>query len=108
MIKDGGFKSARSRGGYHSGRTGYCPFGFASVDKFRQQVANKKRRYCRMVITDPTTALGIFYKLAQEFKEIDRRKKLPIHQSENAKISKSKSEPQQPINAIPKRKPYGY
>jgi hypothetical protein len=61
-----------------------------------------------MVITDPTTALGIFYKLAQEFKEIDRRKKLPIHQSENAKISKSKSEPQQPINAIPKRKPYGY
>ena len=61
-----------------------------------------------MVITDPTTGLGIFYKLAQEFKEMDRRNKIPIHQIENAKISKSKPEPQQPINAIPERKPYGY
>ena len=61
-----------------------------------------------MVITNPTTARGIFYKLAQEFKEMDRRKELPIHQIENAKISKSKPESQQPINAIPERKPYGY
>ena len=61
-----------------------------------------------MVITDPTTARGIFYKLAQEFKEMDRRNKIPIHQIENAKTSKSKPEPQQPINAIPERKPYGY
>jgi hypothetical protein len=61
-----------------------------------------------MVITDPTTARGIFYKLAQEFKEIDRRKKIPIHKIENTKISKSKPEPQQPIKAIPERKPYGY
>lgn len=61
-----------------------------------------------MVITDLTTARGIFYKLAQEFKEMDQRKDIPIHQIENAKISKSKSETQQPINAIPERKPYGY
>ena len=61
-----------------------------------------------MAIIDPKTKDEIFYKLAQEFKEMDRRNKIPIHQIENAKISKSKPEPQQPINAIPKRKPYGY
>ena len=61
-----------------------------------------------MVITDPTNALGIFYKLAQEFKELDRRKKIPIHQIENAKISKSKFETQQTLNANPERKPWGY
>ena len=58
-----------------------------------------------MVITDPTTARGIFYKLAQEFEEMDRRKKIPIHQIENARISKLKFETQQTINAIPERKP---
>ena len=58
-----------------------------------------------MVITDPTTARGIFYKLAQEFEEMDRRKKIPIHQIENARIPKLKFETQQTINAIPERKP---
>lgn len=58
-----------------------------------------------MVITDPTTARGIFYELAQEFKEMDQRKKIPIHQIENAKISKSKFATHQTINTIPERKP---
>ena len=31
-----------------------------------------------MVTTDPKTALGIFYKLAKEFEEMDRRNKIPI------------------------------
>jgi hypothetical protein len=61
-----------------------------------------------MVITDPTTARGIFYKLAQEFREIDRRKKIPIHQIEDTGISKLKSETQQTINANSERKPWGY
>ena len=52
-----------------------------------------------MVITNPTTARGIFYKLAQEFKEMDRRKKIPIHQLENDRISKLKFETQQTLNA---------
>jgi hypothetical protein len=50
-----------------------------------------------MVITNPTTARGIFYKLAQEFEEMDRRRKIPIHQIENARISKLKFETQQTI-----------
>ena len=50
-----------------------------------------------MVITNPTTARGIFYKLAQEFEEMDRRKKIPIRQIENARISKLKFETQQTI-----------
>lgn len=50
-----------------------------------------------MVITDPTTARGIFYKLAQEFEEMDRRNKISIHKIENARISKSKFETQQTI-----------
>jgi hypothetical protein len=59
-----------------------------------------------MIITNPTTARGIFYKLAQEFKEMDdRRKKIPIQQIENAGIFKLKFETQRTNNAIPKRKP---
>jgi len=50
-----------------------------------------------MVITNPTTARGIFYKLAQEFEEMDQRRKIPIHQIENARISKLKFETQQTI-----------
>jgi hypothetical protein len=50
-----------------------------------------------MVITDPTTARGIFYKLAQEFEEMDRRNKIPIRQIENTRISKLKFETQQTI-----------
>ena len=61
-----------------------------------------------MVITDPTNALGIFYKLAQEFEEMDRRNKIPIHKIEDARISKLKFETQQTLNANPERKPYGY
>jgi hypothetical protein len=61
-----------------------------------------------MVITNPTTARGIFYKLAQEFREMDRRKKIPIHQLENDRISKLKFETQQTLNANPERNPWGY
>jgi len=58
-----------------------------------------------MVITNPTNARGIFYKLAQEFKEMDRRNKIRIQKTENTRISKLKFETQQTINAIPERKP---
>ena len=58
-----------------------------------------------MVITNPTNARGIFYKLAQEFKEMDRRNKIRIQKIENARNSKLKFETQQTINAIPERKP---
>jgi hypothetical protein len=58
-----------------------------------------------MVITDPTTARGIFYKLAQEFEEMDRRKKNSSLQIEDAGISKLKFETH---NAIPEHKPWGY
>ena len=43
-----------------------------------------------MVTTDPKTARGIFYKLAKEFAEMDRRNKDPIRK-----------------NAISERKPWG-
>ena len=58
-----------------------------------------------MAITDPKTTGGIFYKLAQEFKEMDRRNKIRIQKTENTRISKLKFETQQTINAIPERKP---
>jgi hypothetical protein len=55
-----------------------------------------------MAITNPTNARGIFYKLAQEFKEMDRRNKILTHQIENARISKLKFETQQIFNVTPK------
>ena len=58
-----------------------------------------------MAITDPKTTGEKFYKLAQEFKEMDRRNKIRIQKIENARNSKLKFETQQTINAIPERKP---
>ena len=60
-----------------------------------------------MVTTNPKTARGIFYKLAKEFEEMDRRNKIPIRQIENARISKLKFETEQTIIAISERKPSG-
>ena len=57
-----------------------------------------------MAITDPKTANETFYKLAQEFKEMDRLNKTRIQKNEKTRISKLKFETQQTINAIPERK----
>jgi len=58
-----------------------------------------------MAIIDPKTTGEIFYKLAQEFKEMDRRNKIRTQKIENAKISKLRFETQKTINDIPERKP---
>ena len=50
-----------------------------------------------MAIIDPKTTGEIFYKLAQEFKEMDRRNKIRTQKIENARISKLKFETQQTI-----------